>query len=60
LVHQDLVIFNFLLNKVAIPGSDTIVVDGKALLGGVVEETNLVGNIHANWISNQSFSTLNL
>jgi len=48
------------LDKVAIPGSDTIVVDGEALLGGVVEETNLVGNIHSNWISNQSFTTLNL
>jgi len=48
------------LDKVAIPGSDTIVVDGEALLGGVVEETNLVGNIHSNWISNQSFTTLNI
>jgi hypothetical protein len=53
-------VLNLLLDKVAFPSSDTIVVDGKALGGSVVEEANFVCNIHANWVSNQSFAALNL
>ena len=30
-VHEDLVVLNLLLDKVEVPSSDTIVVDGKAL-----------------------------
>jgi len=53
-------VLNLLLDKVAFPSSDTIVVDGKALGGSVVEEANFVCNIHANWVSNQSFAALNI
>ena len=51
---------DLLLNKVAFPCSNTIVVDGEALGGCVVEEANFVCDIHANWVSNQSFAALNL
>jgi len=60
LVHEDLGVLDLLLNKVAIPGSDTVVVDGEALGGSLVEEANFVGNIHSNWISNKGFAALNL
>lgn len=51
---------DLLLDEVHIPGSDAVVVDGEALGGSVVEEANFVGDIHANWVSNQSFAALNL
>jgi len=51
---------DLLLNEVTLPCSDTIVVNGEALGGCVVEEANFVCNIHANWISNQSFAALNI
>ena len=51
-VHENLSILNLLLDKVEVPCSDTIVVDGQALRRSVVEETHLVGDIHSNWISN--------
>jgi hypothetical protein len=35
-------------------------VDGKAFRGSVIEEGNLVGDIHANWISNECFAALNI
>jgi len=34
--------------------------DGEAFGGGVIEEGNFVGDIHANWISNECFAALNL
>ena len=59
-VHENLVVLHLLLDEVAVPGSDAVVVDGEALGGGVVEEANLVGDIHANWISNKCFAALDL
>jgi|TARA_B110001450_G_scaffold225985_1_gene224505 hypothetical protein len=53
-------VLDLLLDEVAFPSSDTIVVDGKALGGSIVEEANFVSNIHTNWVSNQSFAALNL
>jgi len=34
--------------------------DGEALGGSVVVEGNLVGNVHANWISNERFAAFNI
>ena len=60
LIHENFSILNFFEDKVAVPCSDTIVVDSEAFGRGVVEETNSVCNVHSNWISNKSFSTDNL
>lgn len=51
-IHQDLGVLDFLLNEVAVPSSNAEVVDGETLGGSVVEEANLVGDVHANWVSN--------
>jgi len=60
LVHENLIVLNLLLNEIAVPGSNTEVVDGQALWGGIVEEADLVGDVHTNWVSNQSFAALNI
>ena len=59
-IHENLSVLNLLLDKVEVPCSDTIVVDGQALRRSVVEETHLVGDIHTDWISNKCFAALNL
>ena len=59
-VHQDLVVVHLLLNQVAAPGSDAVVVDSDALGGGVVEELNLVGGVGADGVSNECFAALDL
>jgi hypothetical protein len=46
--------------EVAVPSSDAVVVDGQALVGGVVEELDLVGGVHADWVSDECFATLDL
>jgi hypothetical protein len=51
-VHENFGILNLLLNEIAVPGSDTIVVNGQALAWGVVVELHFVGGVHANWVSN--------
>jgi hypothetical protein len=51
-VHENVGVLHLLLDEIAIPSSDAVVVDGEALGGGGVEEFNLVGRVHANWISN--------
>ena len=51
---------NLLLNEIAVPGSDAKVVDGEALGGCIVEECYLVGDVHANWVTNECFATFDL
>ena len=58
--HENLGVLDFLLDEIAVPGSQTIVVDGEALWWSVVEEGDFVGDVHANWVSNQSFAAFNL
>jgi len=60
LIHENFGVLNFLLDKIAVPGPDAVVVDGEALGGSLVEEANFVGNIHSNWISNKGFAALNI
>ena len=50
-VHENLGVLDLLLNEVTVPGSDSVVVDGNALVGSGVEELNLVGGVHAHWVS---------
>lgn len=48
---------DLLLGVVNVPNTDAIVVNGHEFLAGVVEESDLVGNIHANSVTNNRFST---
>jgi len=59
LSHVDVLVEDFLVNKVDSPDADTVVVDCDEFLVGVVEESDLVGNVHADSVSNNSFSRLN-
>lgn len=59
-VHEDLGVLNLLLDKVELPCSNAVVVDGQAFRGSVVEETHLVGCVITDWISNKCFAALNL
>lgn len=59
LSHVDVLVEDFLVNKVDSPDADTVVVDSDEFLVGVVEESDLVGNVHADSVSNNSFSRLN-
>lgn len=60
LSHVDVLVEDFLLDKVDSPDADTVVVDSDEFLVGVVEESDLVGNVHANSVSDNSFSRFNL
>jgi len=48
---------NFLLGVVDVPDADSVVVDGDKLLIGVVVESDLVGDVHANGVTTNGFST---
>jgi hypothetical protein len=60
LSHVDVLESDFLSNQINGPDADSVVVDSDQLRVCVVEEFNLVSNIHANWISTESFSSLDL
>lgn len=51
---------NFLGYKVAGPDSNSVIVDGNELVVGVVEEFDLVSDIHADVVATDSLSGLNL
>ena len=51
-VHKNFSVLDFLLNEITVPGTDAEVVDCHALGGSVVEEGDLVGSVHTNWVSN--------
>jgi len=59
LTHVDVLVKNLLLNKVDSPDADSVVVDSDEFLVGVVEESDLVCNVHADSVSDNSFSRLN-
>jgi hypothetical protein len=58
LTHVDVLVQNLLVNKVHSPDADTVVVDSDEFLVGVVVESDLVGNVHANTVSDNSFARL--
>lgn len=60
LVGEDLGVLHLLLDEVEVPRADAIVVDGEALARRVVEEANLVGDVHANRVSNERLAAFNL
>ena len=50
----------FFLYKITLPCSNAIVVYCQTFWWSIIEKSYFICNIHANWISNQSFSTFNL
>jgi len=60
LSHVDILVENLLGDKVNIPETETIVVDGDELIVGVVEEFDLVSDVHSNVVSDEGFTGLDL
>lgn len=60
LICKDFCILNLFLDKITLPSSDTVVVNCQTFWWSIIEKSYFICNIHANWISNQSFSTFNL
>ena len=60
LAHSEVLEQDFLLSVVDVPDADAIVVDGHQLFSGVVEEGDLVGDVHANGVSTDCLSTFSL
>ena len=58
--HGEILEQNLLLGVVDVPDADAIVVDGHQLFSGVVEEGDLVGDVHANGVSTDCLSTISL
>ena len=58
LTHVDVLVQNLLVNKVHSPDADTVVVDSDEFLVGVVVESDLVGDVHADTVSDNSFARL--
>ena len=60
LAHSEVLEQDFLLCVVNIPDTDAIVVDCDQLLIRVVEECDLIGNVHAYIVTADCFSTFSL
>lgn len=60
LTGVDVVESNLLGDEITGPNSDTVVVNGDEFVVGVVEEFNLVGDVHADLVSANSLAGLNL
>lgn len=58
LSHVDVLVENFFVLEVDSPNTDTVVVDSDEFLVSVVEESDLVGDVHADSVSNNSFARL--
>jgi len=58
LTHVDVLVQNLLVNKVHSPDADTVVVDSDKFLVSVVVESDLVGDVHADTMSDNSFARL--
>jgi len=60
LAQLQVLVENFLLAVVDVPDADAVVMDSHELLAGVVEEGDLVGNVHANGMANNRLSAHSL
>mmetsp|Transcript_17904 Transcript_17904/g.22484 ORF Transcript_17904/g.22484 Transcript_17904/m.22484 type:complete len:328 (-) Transcript_17904:550-1533(-) len=60
LSHGHVVVQDLLLRVVDVPNADAVVVNGHKLLARVVEEGDLVGDVHANSVAANGFSTHSL
>jgi len=60
LSHVDILVQNLLGDEVNVPETESIVVDGDELIVGVVEEFNLVSDVHSNVVSDKGFTGLDV
>ena len=60
LAHADVLVKNFLGDEINIPETDSVIVDSDKLIVGVVEEFNLVSDVHTNGVTDESFAGLDL
>ena len=60
LVGENLGVLHLLLHEVEVPRADAVVVDSEALARRVVEEADLVGNVHADGVTNERLAAFNL
>lgn len=58
--HVDILVENLLGDEVNIPETESIVVDGDQLIVGVVEEFDLVSDVHSNVVSDKGFTGLDV
>ena len=56
LTHSEILVENLLLDEIAVPNTDTVVVDSNDVVVGVVEESDLVCDVHANRVATDGFS----
>ena len=57
MAHIDICVLNFLVNEVAIPDFDSIVVHGQQIRVRLVIELNLVGSVSSDRISTKGFTS---
>jgi hypothetical protein len=60
LSHVDILVQNLLGDEVNVPETESIVVDGDELIVGVVEEFDLVSDVHSNVVSDKGFTGLDV
>lgn len=60
LTHGQVLEENSLLDEIAVPNADSIIVDGDKVVACVVKELDLVGDVHADCMSANSFACLSL
>lgn len=60
LAHGEVLVEDLLLGVVDVPDADAVVVDGHELLAGVVEEGDLVSDVHADGMATDGLSAHSL
>ena len=57
---MEVLVEDLLGTVVDVPNAETVVVDGHQLVVGLVEEADLVGNVHTDSVSTDSLSGVDL
>ena len=60
MTHVDVLESDFLCNQINGPDANAVVVDSDQLGVGVVEESNLVCDVHTDWVAAESLSCFDL
>lgn len=60
LAHVDVLVENLLGDEVDVPEAESVVVDSDELVVSVVEELNLVSNVHSDVMSDKGFAALDV
>ena len=60
LSHGQVLVKDSLLDEIAVPNTDSVVVDGDKVVVSVVKESNLICNVHTNGMATDSLASLDL